>query len=229
MIAAIHQPQYMPWIGYFDKMDRAGVFVLLDNVQYKKNEWQNRNRIKTPQGWQWITVPVLYRFPEKINTVRINNTVDWRKKHLHTLAYNYSKSPFFKEYFGFFEETFSARWEYLVEINVHIIKFLNEALGINKELVFASRLTLREEPTDRLIDACKSVQADTYLSGKDGAQYMDLDAFARANIQVVFQDFHHPTYQQLHNTTFEPYMSTVDLLFNHGRKSLEIIRGNNKR
>ncbi len=228
MIAAIHQPQYMPWIGYFDKMDRSDVFVLLDNVQYKKNEWQNRNRIKTSQGWQWITVPVLYQFPEKINTVRINNTVDWRKKHLHALAYNYSKSPFFKEYFGFFEETFSTRWEYLVEISVQIIKFLNEALGINKELVLASRLSLREEPTGRLIDVCKSVQADTYLSGKDGAQYMDIDAFAQAKIQVVFQDFHHPTYQQLH-TTFEPYMSAIDLLFNHGRNSLEIIRSSNRR
>ena len=89
MIVAIHQPQYLPWIGYFDKLDRADVFVLLDNVQYKKNEWQNRNRIRTSQGWQWITVPVLYKYPEKINVVKINNAIDWRRKHLSALVCNY--------------------------------------------------------------------------------------------------------------------------------------------
>jgi len=227
MIVAIHQPQYLPWIGYFDKLDRADVFVLLDNVQYKKNEWQNRNRIRTSQGWQWITVPVLYHYPEKIDAVKINNTTDWRRKHLNALVYNYSKAPFFKEHRLFFEETFSSHWENLVEINVHIIQYLNRALGINKEIVLASRLSLREEPTERLVDICKHVQADTYLSGKDGAKYMNSDTFAQANIQVTFQDFHHPAYSQLHEP-FEPFMSIVDLLFNHGRSSLEIIRSQNR-
>ena len=227
MFVAIHQPQYLPWIGYFDKLDRADVFVLLDNVQYKKNEWQNRNRIRTSQGWQWITVPVLYKYPEKINVVKINNAVDWRRKHLNALISNYSKAPFFKEHRLFFEETFARHWEYLGEINLHIIQYLNRALGINKEIVLASRLSLREEPTERLIDICKHVQTDTYLSGKDGAKYMNFDTFAQANIQVTFQDFHHPTYSQLHEP-FEPFMSIVDLLFNHGSHSLEIIRSQNR-
>ncbi|HHT9137228.1 MAG TPA: WbqC family protein [Candidatus Wunengus sp. YC60] len=227
MIVAIHQPQYLPWIGYFDKLDRADVFVLLDNVQYKKNEWQNRNRIRTSQGWQWITVPVLYNYPEKINSVKINNTIYWRRKHLNALVYNYSKAPFFKEHQSFFEETFSNHWEYLVEINVHIIKYLNRALGINKEIVLASRLSLSEEPTRRLVDICKHVQADTYLSGKDGAKYMNFDAFAQADIQVIFQDFHHPAYSQLHEP-FETFMSVIDLLFNHGHRSMEIIRSRNR-
>lgn len=227
MIAAIHQPQYLPWIGYFDKLDRADVFVLLDNVQYKKNEWQNRNRIRTSQGWQWVTVPVLYKYPEKISDVKINNTVEWRRKHLNALICNYSKAPFFKEYRCFFEETFSCEWEHLVDINVHIIRYLNKALGINKEIVLASRLVLREEPTERLVDICKYVKADTYLSGKDGAKYMNLDTFSRTNIQVAFQDFHHPIYSQLHEP-FEPFMSIVDLLFNHGSRCLEIIRSLNR-
>ena len=227
MIVAIHQPQYLPWIGYFDKLDRADVFVLLDNVQYKKNEWQNRNRIRTSQGWQWITVPVLYHYPEKIDAVKINNTTDWRRKHLNALVYNYSKAPFFNEHRLFFEETFSRHWENLVEINVHIIRYLNRALGVNKEIVLASRLSLSEEPTERLVDICKHVHADTYLSGKDGAKYMNPDTFAQANIQVTFQDFHHPPYSQLHEP-FEPFMSIVDLLFNHGRSSLEIIRRQNR-
>ncbi|MDE2216524.1 MAG: WbqC family protein [Planctomycetota bacterium] len=228
MIVAIHQPQYLPWIGYFDKIDRADVFVLLDNVQYKKNEWQNRNRIKTSQGWQWITVPVLYKYPEKINEVKINNTVDWRKKHLNALTYNYSKAPFFEKHRRFLEKTFSTNWEFLVEINTHVIQYLINALGIDKKIVLASSLRLREGPTDRLIDICKHVQADTYLSGKDGAKYMNLDAFAQAKIKVIFQDFRHPIYPQLYEK-FEPYMSIVDLLFNHNHNSLKIIRSQNNR
>ncbi|MDE1890231.1 MAG: WbqC family protein [Planctomycetota bacterium] len=228
MIVAIHQPQYLPWIGYFDKIDCADVFVLLDNVQYKKNEWQNRNRIKTSQGWQWITVPVLYKYPEKINEVKINNTVDWRKKHLNALTYNYSKAPFFEKHRRFLEKTFSTNWEFLVEINTHVIQYLINALGIDKKIVLASSLRLREGPTDRLIDICKHVQADTYLSGKDGAKYLNLDAFAQAKIKVIFQDFRHPIYPQLYEK-FEPYMSIVDLLFNHNHNSLKIIRSQNNR
>ncbi len=228
MVVAIHQPQYLPWIGYFDKMDRADVFVLLDNVQYKKNEWQNRNRIKTSLGWQWITVPVLYKYPEKINGVRINNTVNWQRKHLNALVYHYSKAPFFQEHRRFFEDTFVSYWEYLVEINIHTIRYLSKALGINKEILLASRFRVREEPTERLIDICNHLQADTYLSGKDGAKYLDLDKFSQAKIKVIFQDFHHPVYPQLYQT-FEPYLSVIDLLLNHGHRSLEIIRSQNKR
>lgn len=228
MIVAIHQPQYLPWIGYFDKIDCADVFVLLDNVQYKKNEWQNRNRIKTSQGWQWITVPVLYKYPEKINEVKINNTVDWRKKHLNALTYNYSKAPFFEKHRRFLEKTFSTNWEFLVEINTHVIQYLINALGIDKKIVLASSLRLREGPTNRLVDICKHVQADTYLSGKDGAKYMNLDTFAQAKIKVIFQDFRHPIYPQLYEK-FEPYMSIVDLLFNHNHNSLKIIRSQNNR
>jgi hypothetical protein len=228
MIAAIHQPQYLPWIGYFDKIDRADVFIVLDNVQYKKNEWQNRNRIRTSQGWQWITVPVLYKYPDKINIVKVNNTVDWRRKHVNALVSNYSRAGYFKTYFDFFEETFSHDWEYLADINIRVIQYLNNALGINKEIILASKLSASEEPNERLIDICRHVQADTYLSGKDGAKYMNLEKFAQANIKVLFQDFHHPVYSQLY-PTFEPFMSVIDILFNHGPQSLKIIRECNKR
>ncbi|MBU6392425.1 MAG: WbqC family protein, partial [Planctomycetes bacterium] len=128
----------------------------------------------------------------------------------------------------FLEKTFSTNWEFLVEINTHVIQYLINALGINKKIVLASSLWLREGPTDRLIDICKHVQADTYLSGKDGAKYMNLDAFAQAKIKVIFQDFRHPIYPQLYEK-FEPYMSIVDLLFNHNHNSLKIIRSQNNR
>ena len=178
MIVAVHQPQYLPWLGYFDKMRRADVFCYLDDVQYKKNEWQNRNRIKTAQGWQWLTVPVRYRFPEKINEVTINNTAGWQKKHLLALVTNYSRAPFYESYRAIFEDTFSREWKFISELNIHLLEHLRAALQIDeKPTVISSDLDLREEPTNRLIDICKVVGADTYLAGKDGANYMDLKRF----------------------------------------------------
>ncbi|MFQ6083739.1 MAG: WbqC family protein [Candidatus Aminicenantia bacterium] len=224
MIVSIHQPQYLPWLGYFDKIDRSDIFVFLDNVQFKKNEWQNRNRIKTAQKWQWITVPVVHKFPQKIFEVKIDNKIPWSKKHLHTLITNYSKALFFKEYIEFFEQTYAQDWQYLVDINIHIVRYLVKALGIfNKKFIRASKYKLKEGSTARLIDICKQVGGDVYLSGKDGAKYLDLAKFEKEDIKVIFQDYKHPLYPQLYGT-FEPYMSVIDLLFNCGPESLSILK-----
>ena len=225
MLITIHQPQYLPWLGYLDKIDKADVFVLLDNVQFKKNEWQNRNRIKTAQGCQWMTVPVLYRLPEKINEVRINNKTNWSRKHLQALITNYSKSTYFDNYKSFFEDIFNRSWDHLVDINIEIIKFLISALELKTKLVMASDLKLREEPTERLIDICKTLNGNKYLAGNDGNKYMNLELFDKEGIEVIFQDFKHPVYNQLFGD-FEPYLSAIDLLFNCGDNSLEILRGN---
>ncbi len=224
MLIAVHQPQYLPWLGYVDKIDKAEVFVILDNVQFKKNEWQNRNRVKTAQGWQWITVPVLYKFPEKINEVRINNDTNWNRKHLQALITNYSKAPCFANYKSYFEDIFSRSWDRLVDINIEIIKFLISALELKTKLVMASDLKLREEPTERLVDICKTLNGNKYLAGRGGANYMNLEKFDKEGIEIVFQDFKHPVYNQLYKD-FEPNMSAIDLLFNCGDKSLEILRG----
>lgn len=228
MMVSIHQPQYMPWIGYIDKIDRSDVFILLDNVQYKKNEWQNRNRIKTAQGWQWITVPVLYSFPEKINEVRINNRVDWRRKHLVAIETNYRRAPYFSKYFPYLEDIYRKEWERLVDINITLIKTLVDLFGIRKKILIASEFKTRDEPDGRLIDLCKAVGANTYLSGKDGPKYMDMDAFEKAGINVIIQDFKHPVYPQLYGK-FEPNLSSIDLLFNCGEEGIEIIRGRGER
>lgn len=224
MIVSIHQPQYLPWLGYFDKIRRCDTFVFLDNVQFKKNEWQNRNRIKTEQKWQWLTVPVIHRFGQKICEVEINNTVRWGKKHLGALMTHYSKTPFFKEYIGFFEKTYTQDWQNLVDINIHVIEYLAEALGLSERtFVRASKYELREEPTERLVDICKQAGGNVYLSGKDGAGYLDSDKFEKENIQVIFQDYEHPRYPQLYGE-FEPYMSAIDLLFNCGPESLSLLK-----
>ena len=224
MIVAIHQPQYLPWLGYFDKIAKSDVFVFLDNVQFKKNEWQNRNKIKTSQKWQWLSVPVLHKFPQEISEVEINSSEPWGKKHLNALITNYSKAPFFKDYILFFERTYERDWKFLADVNRHIIEFLVQALGLaDKKLVRSSEQKTREGPTERLIDICRNVGADVYLSGKDGAKYLELDKFEAEGIKVVFQNYTHPVYPQLFGS-FEPFMSVVDLLFNRGPQSLSILK-----
>lgn len=218
----------MPWLGYFDKMDRSDVFVLLDNVQYKKREYQNRNRIKTSQGWAWITVPVLEKSSWKINEVLINDTFEWRKRHLHALELNYGKSLYFGNYINLFREFYLKEWRVLSDVNRAGVMLLKDILGISSEVVRASDMEgLREEPTLRLIDICRKVGADTYLSGRDGRNYMNMELFEEAGIRVLFQDFRHPVYPQLFGG-FEYFMSVVDLLFNCGGDSIEVIRRGNR-
>jgi hypothetical protein len=224
LIVAVHQPQYLPWIGYFDKMRRADVFCYLNDVQYKKNEWQNRNRIKTAQDWQWLTVPVRYRFPEKINEVQINNTINWSKKHLQALVTNYSRAPYFKTYISIFEDIFSKEWDLISELNIELIECLRDALQLQeKTTVISSEFNLREEPTDRLIDICKALGADTYLAGKGAAGYMNVARFEENGLKVIMQDVKHPVYPQLFKD-FQSHLSIVDLLFNCGPESMKIIR-----
>jgi len=225
LIVAIHQPQYLPWLGYFDKIDRADVLCLLDNVQYKKNEWQNRNRIKTAQGVQWMTVPVQFRFPQKINEVQISEKQRWQHKHLQALITNYSKARCFDEVIGFFEDVYQQSWTYLSSLNIHAIKGICKLLNVDKtEICISSQMTLREGPTDRLIDICKHVGGDTYLAGQAGADYMDLEKFKENNIKVLFQKYAHPAYPQLFGE-FQSHLSIIDLLMNCGSDSLEVIRG----
>ncbi len=223
MILAVHQPQYLPWLGYFDKMLKADVFCYLDNVQYKKNEWQNRNRIKTAAGRQWLTVPVTYRFPQKIGEVGIDHTSDWARRHLQALCTNYRRAPYFERTVPLFEQAFARRWEGIAELNLYLIERLREGLGIaHKPAVRASTLELTEDPTGRLIDICRALGADTYLAGAGAAGYMDMGRFEQCGVRVIHQDFKHPVYPQLFDG-FQSHLSIVDLIFNCGPESAGII------
>ena len=223
MIVAVHQPQYLPWLGYFDKIRQADMFCYLDSVQYKKNDWQNRNRIKTSQGWQWLTVPVRFKYPEKICEVKIDPTVNWRQKHLQALTTNYRRAPFFEHYIRIFEQIYSEDWESVAELNICFIERLKDTMGLgSKSTIRSSQLELSKDPTGRLIDICKEVNAEIYLSGQDGVKYMEVERFEAHGIQVVIQDYHHPVYPQMFKG-FESHMSVVDLLFNCGPESLNIL------
>src|SRR5271157_688186 len=165
----------MPWLGYFDKMDRCDIFVLLDNVQFKKNEYQNRNRIKTSAGWQWITVPVHYRFPQKVNEVTVHNGIDWRNKIVRAMEINYGKSANFARYMDSLKNICRQEWPLLSQINIACVKLLKETLRISTRIMIASEMgPLSDEPNGRLIDICKKLGSDTYLAGRDGAKYMNL-------------------------------------------------------
>ena len=225
MIVAVHQPQYLPWLGYFDKIDKADVFVLLDTVQFKKNEWQNRNKIKTAQGWQWLTVPVLYRYPQLIHEVTINDNVNWQHKHRQAMVSNYKRAPYYEMLEDFLEGIFSHSWQSISQLNGEVVRRLATILGIDTPIYVASDLgEFPQDPDERLIAITKHFGAGTYLAGMGGRGYMNLDIYDKNGIRVMFQDFKHPVYTQLFGD-FEPFMSVIDLIFNHGDNSLTILRG----
>jgi len=223
MRVAIHQPQYLPWLGYLDKLDCADAFVLLDTVQFKKNEWQNRNRIRDAQGWQYLTVPVLHEFPQRLDQVRINNQTDWRRKHLQALETHYGKAPHYDSYAPVFRELLARDWERLSLLNEAVLSALAGAFGITTPIVKASQYTTREEQTGRLVDLCKALGADCYLAGAGGREYMNLEEFNAAGIAVEFQNFVSPEYAQVYRP-FIAGLSAIDLLFNCGGEGFRCVR-----
>lgn len=230
MILSVHQPQYLPWLGYFDKIAKSDAFVFLDCVQYKRREFQNRNKIRCPDGGLWLTVPVVYKghSREKIGRILIDNGSDWQRKHWGSIKSGYSAAPFFKEHSDFFEEVYSRKWERLADLNIHIIKYILEYLKIDTPLYYESRIVTSLEATDRILELCKKVGADTYLSGSGGKDYLEEEKFSRAGIKLEYQHFVHPEYRQQfvkQEEDFLPYMSIVDLLFNEGPESINILRG----
>ena len=225
MILAAHQLHYLPWLRYFHKIAHGDTFVVLDNIQFNKNGWQNRNKIKTPNGPLTLTVPVLQKFQQVLSEVRIDNKLPWRKKHWGALQSNYQKAPYFKDHETFFREVYESSWERLNDLNEKIFSYLLKALGIKTRVIRSSELALKGEATERLIGICKALGARAYLTGSYAAQvYLDQTLFEREGIKLLFQEFECPRYPQLYpEKGFTPELSIVDLLFNHGPKSLEVL------
>ncbi|HLG71773.1 MAG TPA: WbqC family protein [Chloroflexota bacterium] len=223
---AIHQPEFLPWLGFFDKLRQADVFVLLDHVQFEKNYFQNRNRIRVPQdpGWAWLTVPVLSkgRFGQAIAEVEINQSVDWQRKHLAAVQLSYGRAPHFERYWPPLAQQYSLHWARLAELNESLIRLLAGMLGIQTTIVRSSSVPVNGAKTEMLLGLCQHFGATVYLSGISGRDYLDCEAFRGAEIEVRFQDFRHPVYEQRYKP-FIPAMSAADLLFNCGPHSLDIL------
>jgi hypothetical protein len=223
MRVTIHQPQYLPWLGYLDKIDQADLFIVLDTVQFKKNEWQNRNRIRTSTGWQWLTVPVLQRFGQRITDVAINPTVSWQAQHVRALELHYARAPFCHQYLPGLRLIYEQEWKKLCDLNLAVIRWLLDSFGISTPLRCASEWTVTEEPTDRLIDLCRAVRASRYLAGPGADAYMEKPRFEASGVRLEMQAFHHPLYKQIYEP-FEPNLSAIDLLFMQGPEALAALR-----
>jgi hypothetical protein len=223
MRVTIHQPQFLPWLGYLDKIDQADLFIMLDTVQFKKNEWQNRNRIRTAKGWQWLTVPVLQHFGQRIDEVLINPTVTWKAQHLRALDMHYARAPYRDPYLDQLHELYSAPWNKLSELNKATVRWLLEAYGITTPVHSAADYSARDEATDRLIDLCRAVGATQYLAGAGAERYMDKPRFESSGVRLDTQVFQHPIYRQVYEP-FEPNLSALDLLLMQGPDALTTLR-----
>lgn len=228
MILTAHQPVYLPWLGLFHKIALADLFISFDQVQYQPKDWNNRNRIKTHQGPIWLSVPVLRKgYLEKtISDIEINNNVPWARKHWGSMKGAYEKAPYFTRYSDFFEDTYDRRWESLVELNTYMLRWFLDTLGISVPIRSAGDWKFQGEKSALVLDMCKQAGANQYIFGILGREYADIAAFERAGVKAHFQDYIHPVYKQLHGD-FVPYMTIVDLLFNCGDESLDILLSGN--
>jgi hypothetical protein len=225
---AIAQPTYLPWLGYFGLLDQVDQFVILDTVQFEKQSWQQRNRIKTPTGLQWLTVPVTFRgrLGQRIVDVEIREPEFWRN-HLRAVELNYRRAPFFDHYYPSFSDLLRSASSglRLAELNVELLRWFLDALGIKTSLVRSSELTVDGKRTHLLAEICSVVGAKTYISPLGSADYLlhDLAILTDQKVNVVFQNYVHPSYRQLF-PPFQSHASALDLLFNEGEDSMKIIR-----
>lgn len=228
MILTAHQPVYLPWLGLFHKIAVSDAFCYFNDVQYQVKDWNNRNKIKTSQGAVWLSVPVLskgYR-DKKFWQIKINNTVDWRKKHWRTIYLNYKKALFFDKYAAGLEDFYKRDWQYLADLNETMLKWFLEQLNIKVDYYKATALHFQGYKEDLVLNMCQSLKCDIYIFGDLGKDYAHREKFASQGIKIYFQDYEHPIYRQT-GKDFLPYMSIIDLLFNEGDKSLEILLSGN--
>lgn len=223
MILSVHQPQFLPWLGFFDKLAKSDVFVFLDQVQYKPREWQNRNKIRTKDGSLWLTVPTVHvGGRQKICDVRIDNSTDWAGKHWKSLCIWYSRAQYFDKYKSFFEKVYQKKWEFLIDLNVHLTTYLLEQLNISIPIYFESRVGTSKQSTERIIEIAQKLGTDNYFTGIGGKNYLDEPLFDEAGIALTYQEYEHPVYRQLHGDdqgSFVSNLSVIDLLFNEGENS----------
>ena len=218
---------FIPWAGYFDIMAHSDVFVVLDNVQYTHADWRNRNRIKTADSWIWFTVPVHARgrLEKHINEIEIDYGTDWKEKHLASLEHSYKRAPFFDEVMDIMVRAYGADHALLVELNMDLMRQIMRYISLDTKVLMASEMASSGAKTERLISLLEDVGADRYLSGRAASSYLDEKMLLEAGIEVEWHDYAHPYYDQLwlKRQGFISHLSVIDLMFNHGPDSLEII------
>lgn len=232
MLVAIHQPNFAPWLGYFDRMLRCDQFVLLDHVQFERRNYQNRAMIRLEDDAKWLTIPVVQLSQkEKIIDKMVDNPADmsgsrwWGPNHFNTLKYAYRKAPHFDLYAPRLREILEARWDKLVDLNIATLEFMRDALEVRTPMVRSTELKPEGQKSGLLLNICQQVGASAFFGGMGGSrEYLDKEAFAAANMGVVWQEFTHPTYSQCGSAPFMKGLSALDLMFNCGPRAAEILR-----
>ena len=215
MIMSAHQPAYLPWLGYFDKIKRSDVFIFLDTVQYEKNSYTNRNKIKTQNGPVWLSVPVIKteHFSKIMSDMMIDPNYNWRRKHLNSIYHAYRKALNFDWLYPKLETLYDREFEKLVDVTWEHLMFWLELLGIRTKIIKSSELSVTSKKSDLVLDLCRAVGADYYISGALGRDYLKTEEFEEAGVEVEFQDYKHPVYPQLYGE-FLPNMGIVDFVMN---------------
>lgn len=225
MLVAIHQLHYLPWLRYFEKIARADVFVVLDDIQYNKNGWQNRNKVKGSTGEVLLTVPVHAAFQARLDEVTVDNRHNWRKKHWRTIEQCYAKAPFFEPYAPALKAFYTQEWGRLNELNRRMLTFFLDALGIRTPVRYSSELAVPGEATERLVNLVRAVGGDAYYSGAYALDvYLDAAMMKAAGIRLELQHWRAPVYPQRHGE-FLPDLSIADLLMNCGPESRATLLG----
>lgn len=225
MIAVINQSNYLPWKGYFDLIHDADTFVILDDVQYTRNDWRNRNKVKTPRGIKWISVPVSGGIHQRICDAQIDYSQDlrkkhnWRENHASTIHESYTSAPYYESYEREILSVYSQKFSTISELNVHFIKIISQILEIETTFVNSMDLNPHGIKEDKVIDICHKLGADTYISGPAGKNYIDENKFKSENIELFYKDYSgYPQYSQLWGV-FEHAVSIIDVIFNCGEKA----------
>ena len=210
----IHQPDFAPWLGFFDRLIDADVYVVFDDAQFLRRGWHHRDKIIGPQGTQWLTVPVLKkgRYHQEIRDVKIDESTNWRRKHLQTLASVYGSRPGFESTHHQITEIYDRQHERLIDLNMDLISWLLRVLDIEVQICMSSEFGLKSKSTDRLVELTQALGGTTYISGLGAKDYLDEEAFRQQNIKVHWQEFLHPTWDQ-GQSTFLSMLSTLDTLY----------------
>ena len=223
---AILQPNYIPWKGVFDLISRVDVFVFYDDVQYTIKDWRNRNKIKTPNGELWLSVPVIHKGKSQqlICDAEINNSTPWQKNHYKSLKLSYSKSKFFKEYEFILEALYlNQSWDSIAELDIFATKLIADSLGLNVEWQRSSTLNYKGSKTgDKVIQICRHFECDHFINGPSSRIFMDEKLFHEAEITLEYIDYNYDAYQQPH-PPFSHYVSALDVLFNCGPEAINMI------
>lgn len=224
MRIAIHQPDYIPYIGYFYKISKADLFVYLNDVQFSNDNMHHRNNIKTPQGRKRLTIPLKYHFKDTINQVRTKDELDWKEKHLELLTVNYQKSPHFNEIFPRIRELLLTDYDNLADMNMAINQFIISGFGLSAAIIKASELNISSRKEERILDICSALEASEYYSGLGAVSYQNRENFSNRGIVLTYTDYRPFPYPQQWDA-FEPNLSVLDYLFNCGFDWKRVIEG----